>query len=310
MAVSTATSPSGKTMKNIIFSLSVTLLAGIFSLPVYGNLLDIYVSIPPQKWLAEQLAGDRATIAILLEQSQDPHTFEPTPRQITDLSKAELYFTIGMTFEKHLTKKLEQANLDLKIIDSSHTIPRRDEEGHGHAESAGEHSSSHADPDPHIWLSPANLVGIARNMTDSMAAADTANRDVYERNYNHLERRLLDLHERIKEKLAAHEGARFFVFHPAFGYFADAYNLHQVAVEIEGKSPSPKQLFKIVSQARAEKIGVLFVQPQFDPNSARAVAQAIGGRVVALDPLAENVIVNIETMADAIVDSLDNRKDQ
>ena len=297
-------------MKKTIFVLSFTLLAGILSLPAYGNLPKIYVSIPPQKWLAEQIAGDRATIAILLEKSQDPHTFEPTPRQIAGLSKAKLYFTIGMTFEKHLSAKMEQANSGLKIIDSGHAIPRRSVEGHSHAQSPGEHTSAHDDPDPHIWLSPINLIAIARKMTDSMAEADTANRAVYEKNFTILERQLRDLHERIKAKLAGHEGARFFVFHPAFGYFADAYNLRQVAVEIEGKSPSPKQLFRIVSQARSENIRVLFIQPQFDPNSAAAVAHAIDGKVVALDPLAENVIVNIETMAEAIVTSLRNRINQ
>ena len=297
-------------MKKVIFSLCLTLLAGIFSLPAYGTLLDIYVSIPPQKWLVEQLAGDRATIAILLEKSQDPHTFEPTPRKIAGLSEATLYFTIGMSFEKHLANKLEQADSDLKIIDSSRGIPRRAIEDHDHAPSAQEHASSHGDPDPHIWLSPVNLMAIARNMTEAMAAADPANRDVYAQHLAILEQQLDDLQARIKAKLAGYEGSRFFVFHPAFGYFADAFNLHQVAVEIEGKSPSPKQLFKIVSQARSENIRVLFVQPQFDPNSARAVAQAIDGRMVALDPLAENVIVNIETMADAIVQSLNNRKNQ
>ena len=107
-------------------------------------------------------------------------------------------------------------------------------------------------------------------------------------------------------KLAPYEGAQFFVFHPAFGYFAREYHLHQVPVEIAGKSPSPKQLFKIVSQARSQNIRVLFIQPQFDPNSAKAVAQAIDGTVATLDPLAENVIVNIEAMAEAIAESLKN----
>ncbi len=297
-------------MKKTIFCISVMLLAGILSLPAYGNPLKIYVSIPPQRWLAEQIAGDHATIAILLEQSQDPHTFEPTPRQIAGLSKAKLYFTIGMTFEKHLSTKLQQASSDLKIVDSAHTILRRGTEDHNHEGSPGEHAASHGDPDPHIWLSPINLIAIARKMTDSMAEADTANRAVYEQNFTVLEQRLHDLHERIKAKLAGHEGARFFVFHPAFGYFADAYNLRQVAVEIEGKSPSPKQLFRIVSQARSENIRVLFIQPQFDPNSARAVAHAIDGKVVALDPLAENIIANIETMAEAIVESLKNKGNQ
>jgi zinc transport system substrate-binding protein len=143
-------------------------------------------------------------------------------------------------------------------------------------------------------------------MTESLAETDPGNRAAYEGKFNALEQQLRDLHHKIKTKLTPYEGAQFFVFHPAFGYFAREYHLHQVPVEIEGKSPSPKQLFKIVSQARSQNIRVLFIQPQFDPNSAKAVAQAIDGTVATLDPLAENVIVNIEAMAEAIAESLKN----
>lgn len=291
-------------MKKYYFFLSVIFLLTIAPLPSYGNSLTIYVSIPPQQWLVEEIAGNLATSEILLGKGQDPHTYEPTPRQIAGLSKADLYFTIGMAFENHLSTKLAKSNSNLKIIDSSHNISRHSSDDHAHARSSEEHALSHNDLDPHIWLSPINLITIARNMTESLAKLDSANRAVYEQNFNVLEQQLRELHHTIKTKLSPYKGAQFFVFHPAFGYFAEEYQLHQVPVEIEGKSPSPKQLFKIVSQARSQNIHVLFIQPQFDPNSAKVVARAIDGEVVVLDPLAENIIINIETMAEAIAESL------
>ncbi|MEE4164508.1 MAG: zinc ABC transporter substrate-binding protein [Desulfocapsaceae bacterium] len=296
-------------MKKSMFFICVILLPAIHSLPVHASLLNIYVSIPPQHWLAEQIAGNLATTEILLEKGQDPHTFEPTPRQIAGLSKAELYFTIGMIFEEHLTEKLTQTNSGLTIVDSSDNIRRRSGTDHHH-ESHDTHGASHSEPDPHIWLSPVNLITIAGNMAKAMATADPVNRDTYEQNLRNLEQRLRELDDRIKAKLLPHEGARFFVFHPAFGYFADEYHLEQVAVEVEGKSPSPRQLFRIVAQARSENIRMLFIQPQFDPNSAEAVAEAIGGTVVELDPLAENIIANIEAMAEAIANSLNSAHNQ
>ena len=294
-------------MKKYNLFFSIIFLLTIAALPSYGNPLTIYVSIPPQQWLVEAIAGNLATSEILLGKGQDPHTYEPTPRQIAGLSKADLYFTIGMTFENHLSKKLAKSNSNLKIIDSSQNINRHSDDDHAHTRSSEEHAFSHNDLDPHIWLSPINLITIARNMTEVLAKIDPVNRAVYEQNFNILEQQLHELHHKIKTKLSPYKGAQFFVFHPAFGYFAQEYQLHQVPVEIEGKSPSPKQLFKIVSQARSQNIHVLFIQPQFDPNSAKVVAQAIDGKVVALDPLAKNIIINIGTMAEAIAESFTNK---
>ncbi len=294
-------------MKKYNLYLSIIILLTIPALPSYGNPLTIYVSIPPQQWLVEAIAGNLATSEILLGKGQDPHTYEPTPRQIAGLSKADLYFTIGMTFENHLSAKLAKSNSSLKIVDSSGNINRRSDDDIAHAPSSEEHAFSHNDLDPHIWLSPINLITIARNMAESLAKTDAVNRAIYEKNFNVLEQQLRELHHKIKTRLSPYEGAQFFVFHPAFGYFAKEYHLQQVAVEIEGKSPSPKQLFKIVAQARSQNIHVLFIQPQFDPNSAKVVARAIDGKVVALDPLAKNIIINIETMAEAIAESLTNK---
>lgn len=294
-------------MKKDILCLCIITLMSLLAVPACGSLLNIYVSIPPQQWLVKAIAGNLATTEILLGKGQDPHTFEPTPRQIAGLSKAELYFTIGMPFENHLSMKLAQTNSDLKIVDTSQDTHKISEELHSSPAHSDTHASPHNDLDPHIWLSPINLITIAGNMTEAMAETDPVNKEAYEKNFTILKQRLLELHEKIKTRLAPYEGAQFFVFHPAFSYFAEEYHLRQVPVEIEGRSPSPKQLFKIVSQARSQNIRVLFIQPQFDPNSAKAVAQAIDGTVAALDPLAEDIIVNLETMTDAIAESLKNR---
>ena len=97
---------------------------------------------------------------------------------------------------------------------------------------------------------------------------------------------------------------RFLVFHPAFGYFTDAFDLQQRSVEIEGKAPTPRQLNRLIKDARAAKVKILFVQPQFDQKSARAVASAINGVVVRLDPLESDVLSNFQKIADEIEEAL------
>ena len=111
------------------------------------------------------------------------------------------------------------------------------------------------------------------------------------------------LHHELKQILAPHQGKAFFVYHPAFTHFADAYGLEQKSIEAEGKSPSPKQLMALVKEAKETNVKVIFVQPQIDPSSAQTIADAIGGQVITIDPLAEDVLTNLESIAQTLADS-------
>jgi zinc transport system substrate-binding protein len=108
------------------------------------------------------------------------------------------------------------------------------------------------------------------------------------------------LDARLRESLAPLKGRDFFVYHPAFGYFADAYGLRQIPVEIEGKEPTARQLARLIDRARAEGVRVIFVQPQFSAKSAQAIATAIGGSVIPLDDLAKDYLANLAAMAEKV----------
>ena len=95
-------------------------------------------------------------------------------------------------------------------------------------------------------------------------------------------------------------GEQFYVFHPAFGYFGHTYGIDQVAIELNGNSPTPKELSAFIAAANEKNVKVLFTQPQFDPRAAEIVAKTLGAKVVALDPLAPDVLANLKRIADAI----------
>jgi zinc transport system substrate-binding protein len=143
----------------------------------------------------------------------------------------------------------------------------------------------------------------ARTVAEALIEADPDNADAYRANLAALVKRIDAAHQRVAEQLAPHAGETLFVYHPAFGYFAEAYGLHQEAVEIEGKEPSPRELQRLVGEAKSDGVRVVFVQPQFDQRSARVVADAIGGTVKPLDPLAHDVIANVETMAVTVAEA-------
>lgn len=268
--------------------------------------LDVFVSIPPQKWLCEQLGQGHVEVKLLLAKGQEPHGFEPSPRQIKALSSASLFFTTGLVFEQEITRRLQSGTSNLQIIDTSKNVEKIPMDSYGH-EHGHEHEHN-ATLDPHVWLSPPNLKSMAVIMAAALIEQDSDNEPFYKKNLWLLEALLDDLDESLKKELAPYEGASFFVFHPAFGYFAHRYHLQQIAVETGGKSPTPKQLFALIRKARERGVKVIFAQPQFDSRSAMSVAKGIGGKVVPLDPLAENVVENMGKMGVAIANALKSQE--
>ncbi len=276
----------------LIFIFPSQLLAGT------SQKLEVFVSVPPQKWLCEQLGGNKLSIHLLIAKGQEPHAFEPSPKQIQRLATSSLFFTVGMEFEKEIVRRLQSGAPHLKVIDTSKNIHKIPIEGSKHAHGKEEIL------DPHIWLSPPNLKDMAMIMADALSKVDPDNNVLYRGNLKVVQHLLDKLDEDLTKELAAYKDASFFVFHPAFGYFAHRYHLRQVAVETGGKSPTPKQLFRLIAKAKADGVKVIFVQPQFDPRSAQSIATAIGGKVVSLDPLAENSVQNMKIMAVKIASAM------
>jgi len=271
--------------------------------PAAAETIGVFVTIPPLAGLVERIGGEHVTAHVLVPPGRSPHTFEPTPRQIVEIGRSRLYCTIGLPLEDRIRGKLEGAGRGLRVVDISVGIKRRRmATHHDHEPAAGgaghERTASHDEgADPHIWLSPPLIKVLARNLAAALSDVDLPRAPDYAANLAVLLSDIDGVHARLTAALAAYRGRSFYVFHPAFGYFGDAYGLRQEAVEVEGKSPSARQITRLVRRACAEKVKIIFVQPQFDPRSARAVAASIGGAVVPLDPLARDVLKNLQAMA-------------
>lgn len=283
--------------------------------------IRVMVSVPPQADFVRRIGGELVRVDVLVGDGQDPHTFSPTPSQMKTLGRAELFFTVGMPFEEALATKIRNANTSLTVVDSSagiekiallcehpeHAHGAGGEEGHDkendkehdeHAEHAGH--DDHED-DPHIWLAP-NLIKLqAGHIATALSKAAPEHSEAFATNLATFSAELDTLHAELAKKTEPHIGEKFFVFHPAFGYFGHTYGIDQVAVEIGGNSPTPKELAAFIALAKEQEMKVLFVQPQFDSRSAEVVADQLGAKVVALDPLDGDVLTNLRNIANAIV---------
>ncbi|MEJ2718800.1 MAG: zinc ABC transporter substrate-binding protein [Deltaproteobacteria bacterium] len=264
--------------------------------------LKAFVSIVPQKYFVERIGGDRVDVSVLVGPGRSPATYEPTPRQMAELSKARVFFRIGVPFENSLIPKIESMFKGLTMVDTRKGIKLRKM----HPDRAGERHETHAAGarDPHIWLDPILVKTQAKTICDALSKLDPKNAGIYKKNLKRFQDNLDRVHARVGKALAPVKGKELFVFHPAYGYLADRYGLKQVAVETGGKEPSARQLATLIDKAKESGARVIFMQPQFDRRNAETVAKAIGGAVVSLDPLGADYLKNLEEMASKVESAL------
>lgn len=267
--------------------------------PAGGDTDTIYVSILPLKAIAEAIVGGDYPISVLVPAGASPETFEPTPKQFVDLNRAQLILNVGqLDFERNLLQKVENRE---KIVDLSRGVEliagscSHGSSGHRHAHGV----------DPHLWTSPRELRTMARNACEAILAAhpDSAK---YEENYRRLDARLAELDRETGEKLSRNAVRYFLIYHPALTYYARAYGIEQLAIEQEGKEPSARRLAELIERGRRDNIRRVFYQNQFPASTVEIIARDLGGEAVAIDPLAEDVVGNIERMTALICNEKDD----
>jgi zinc transport system substrate-binding protein len=276
--------------------------------------IKLYGLIPPVVWLASQIGGDKVSCDVLVPPGQSVHSYKPTPRDIARLLAADYYLLIGLPMENSTIRKV-LADSKTKIVDITTGIKRRQisaadscdhdhDHDHGHAH---DHDHSHDKHeqfyDTHVWMSPANNLEMAEAICRLLEEIDPAGKDTYRANLNTLIEKIRAVDASLVKQLAPWKGKKFMVYHPAFGYFADHYGMVQEAVETGGKSPTPKQLEKLVKEARAENVKLIFVQPQFPQNSAQAISEALGAEIIMVDPQRSDILAVYQDIADHLTKS-------
>ena len=235
-----------------------------------------------------------------------PVTYEPTPKQMKDLSDSKIYIRIGhIEFEKSWMNKLKNINPEMEIIDQSEVAnliePEDDHIGdHGHE---GHH---HHGVDPHIWTSPKEVKKQAEFIYQYFVKKYPNHKSEFTNNYNNFQLELDSLNKYMYETLQPFENKKFLIFHPSLSYIARDYGLEQISIEIDGKEPTPANIQEIIHVAKDENIKVIFVQQQFSTHNAEVIANEINGNVVQIDPLAYNWKESVKLIADEIAKSYSN----
>ena len=273
-----------------------------------GGQLKVFVSILPQKYFVERIGGEKVAVSVLVGPGQNPATYEPLPKQMAALTEANIYFRIGVPFEMVWIDKIQALNPQLLIVDTREGIKLRAMEGaHEHNEvEAGSEDHDHGSlttkevKDPHIWLDPLLVKIQAQTICRELSNIDPINKRFYEQNLRNFCADLDRLHWEMAATFQTLTVKKLMVFHPAWGYLTERYGLQQIPIEVAGKEPGPQELAQVIEQAKQEGIKVIFIQAQFSTEAALSVARAVEGKVVAIDPLAEDYISNLRMIAETI----------
>jgi zinc transport system substrate-binding protein len=276
-------------------SLGITVL-GFPAIAADGP-LSVFVSVVPLKTCVERIGGDQVQVEVMVPPGHSPATYDPTPRQVSALSDADLYVRVGVPFEDAWMQRIRAASPEMAVLDVRDGLMLRPQGKHDD----GDHR--HGAMDAHVWTSPRQVQRMAAGIRDALsglapqyAARFAANHDAFVADLDALD-------QELRARLSGLRNRRFLVFHPAWGYFADTYGLTQIAIEHEGKEPGARALAALIDQARREHVAVIFVQPQFNRRAAEQVAAAIRGRVEVIDPLAADYFRNLRHVADVIAAS-------
>lgn len=254
---------------------------------------EIWVSILPLKGVVEAIVGEGYPIRVLVPAGASPESFEPSARQLVELEQASLILGIGLLdFEQNLLHKLGQEREVTPLSEGVELIAGScacTHHGHHHAHGI----------DPHIWSSPRELQLVARNAHRAIMAAypDSLH---YTANYEALVARIEALDQAVGRQITESNTREFMIYHPALSYYARAYGITQLAIEHEGKEPSAKRIAELIDHGRKSGCRNILYQSQFPASSVEIIARDLGGEAISFDPLAEDILTEIERVTQLI----------
>ena len=265
------------------FIILLFLFSGCQSHTLQSKKKVLFVSILPLKYFADQLIDGNFEVEVMVPPGASPETYSPTPKQMIHLSEAKAYFSIGyLGFEQVWLENFKATNANLQVYPTSAGIEMiKEEQTHtDHDHPAG--------VDPHIWSSPKTAQIMAENMCNGLKKIDPANTAAYDANLKKLKLKISSVDSAITRIFKESSEKRFVVFHPDLGYLARDYGLEQLAIEFEGKIPSPKHLKQVIEAARKAKVKFILIQKEFDAENAEVIAKETGSTILQIDPLDYN----------------------
>jgi zinc transport system substrate-binding protein len=251
--------------------------------------IQVTCSIFPLGDLAQNIGKDHVDIHVLIPPGASPHVFEPSAQEFKSFASARVFVMVGAGFEfwagKLVTGSSSESLVVVRACEGLELIPLGAHADHGEP-------VEREQGNPHVWLDPVVMKGIAKRIAKAFMEVDPGHEDEYLANANEYCSMLDSLDGEIRRVVEGFTTRQYVAFHPAWSYFARRYGLEEVGIiqESPGREPTPRELKRIVDDIRRFKIRAVFAEPQFSQKAAITIAEEAGVDVLLLDPIGDRGI--------------------
>jgi zinc transport system substrate-binding protein len=245
--------------------------------------LPVVTAFYPLQFVSERVGGDAVGVSTLTKPGAEPHDVELTARQVGEVSDAGLIVYLA-GFQPAVDDAVKQNGGD-RAFDAATAVEMINAvEADAHAEGEEE---EHSGADPHVWLDPTRLAGIADKLAERLGKADPAHAADFTARAATLRTELTALDGEFKTGLANCARRELVTSHTAFGYLADRYELTQIGITgIDPETePSPQRLAAVAAEAKEHGTTTIFFETLVSPKVAETIAKEVGAQTAVLDPI-------------------------
>lgn len=291
--------------KKIIFTIFVVALIIFISFFIWNNNKHknplknkVSASIFPIFDIIKNIAGESINVVLISPAGSSPHTYEPKPEDIKNVTGSSAVFTIGHNLDNFAVDIARAAEIQNIIIVDKKIDLKTYEDEHSHAKSDNHNEEEKQEGvnsmDPHYWLSIPNGILIAQQVSSELSLLYPEKTDLFKKNLQIYEKRLLSLEAKIQSEIAPFKGAHIATFHNAWSYFAKNYSLEIATTfeEFPGVEPSPQYLKSFINEIKLHNVKAIFSEPQFSTKALEPIASDLNIQISTLDPIGASKNIN------------------
>ena len=254
----------------------------------------LLVSLAPYEPIVQRIAGANFSVHTMVPPGANPHSYEPTAKQVQGAALGIIWFQIGESFENKVFPVLQERNPQLLGIDLRQNVSLL----HG---SCCHHHHDEME-DRHFWLSPKTLMIQAHTIASTLAKQFPDQSQIFFENEKILLKELTLIDSEIATILAPIQHRSFLVSHPAFAYFCKDYHLSQISIEYRGKEPTSKYLTQIVEEIQATETKLALAMPQHSNQGVESLSKKLHLDIQTIDPYASDCFATMRLLAHMVAD--------
>ena len=265
--------------------------------------LQVVTSLFPQYDFVREIGKDRVEVSLLLPPGVESHSYDPTPRDVVNIQKADVFIYTGEYMEPWAHRVIDiTKGEEVLIVESGKGIELMDEDDHLHHEEDNHNHHDHHDEeevdegeeedhhhggkDPHIWVDPLNAQIMVDNILEGLVTADPENESFYKENAEEYKERLNQLHNKFTETFQKTEyNTIMYGGHFALGYFTKRYNLDHISPYsgfAPDAEPTPQRISDLIKTINSTGIKVIYYEELIDPKVARVISEQTGAEMMLL----------------------------